>query len=47
MQTFIRFIICTSWVATMVALVPIWVPLTIVVSTGVLYKELKGDTENV
>ena len=47
MKTLMRAIVCTAWVATAIFLAPIWVPVVILASTGVLAKELKGDPEDV
>ena len=47
MKTLTRAVICTAWVATAVFLAPVWVPVAILASTGIIAKELKGDPEDV
>ena len=39
-------VMCTTWVALAVFLAPIWVPVAILASTGIIAKELKGDPED-
>ena len=47
MKTLKRAAVCTAWVATAIFLAPVWVPVAILASTGIIAKELKGDPEDV
>jgi hypothetical protein len=38
-------VMCTTWVALAVFLAPLWVPVAILASTGIIAKEFKGDSD--